>query len=161
MRTASDVDDLRIGRPEVVHVDSQPGSGSGQEVGQEHVAAAGQIEEDLARGRMLEGQADAALPSVGVLHQRLEGPLGDATGTDLQPALGVSGNGVLHLDHVSAPIGEDGARGRGKGELGYLKNADTRHRLHADLTLLLSVRSPSTMITAPVTRIRALLACNR
>ena len=64
---------------------------------------------------LLQGEADAALAPVGVFHQRCEGsaPTRHAH-QGAQAALGVTGFGVFDLDHVSAPVGQDGARSRDK-----------------------------------------------
>ncbi len=116
------VDDVRVGLAEVLDLDAQPGASRRQEVGQEHVAVLGQLQQHLAGGRVLEGQADAPLAPVGVLHERLEGALGDTAGPDLQTTLGIAGHRVLHLDDVGPPVGQDGAGGRREGELGHFED---------------------------------------
>jgi len=91
----------------------QPPPGVGQEVGEEHVGGLHQLHEDGVGVGVLEGEADAALAAVRVLHQRLERAVRRAAGSEAEAALRVAGLGVLDLDHVGAPVGEDRAGRRG------------------------------------------------
>ena len=48
---------------------------------------------------------------------------------EAQTTLRVPGNGVLDLDHVGAPVGQDRAGGGREGELGDLDHLDALHGL--------------------------------
>ena len=73
----------RVHGADVVDFDPQAAPRVGQEVREEDVAAprTSVVEHVAAAGR-LEREADAALPPVGVLHQRLERPGGRAAGAE-------------------------------------------------------------------------------
>ena len=77
----------------------------------------------------LEREADAALTAVGVLHQRREGAAADRHVHHYAEAtLGVARLSVLDFDHVGAPVRQDRAGGRDKGELRHLQDAHAFHR---------------------------------
>src|SRR6202011_5682627 len=58
---STDVDDFRIDLPDIVEIDAQPAARPGAGVGQEYVAGADQLVQDLKRRRLFQRQPDAAL----------------------------------------------------------------------------------------------------
>ena len=89
----------------------------GHVVGQEHFGGLGQFVEHLLPARRGDVDPNAALAPVGVLHQRMSVRVDlDATHVE-KAALRVTLHGVLDLDDVGAPVGEDGSRGGDEREL--------------------------------------------
>ncbi len=72
MAAAAYVDDARVGLADVFDLEVEAPAGRGQEVDQEHIRVTQQLHQRGVSCGVLEGQADAALPAVGVVHQRLE-----------------------------------------------------------------------------------------
>ena len=104
---------------------------AGQETGQEHIGAAGQlVEHFLALGHR-HVQAEAALAAVGVLDVGIRVTF-DAQHAGLpESALRVTGHRVLDLDHVGAPFGQHRTRRRDEPVHGDFQNADAFQRPHA------------------------------
>ena len=102
----------------------------GQVVGQEDVALPGQFVDQLLAFRLGHIDADAALAAIGVAHHRV------AVGVDLhavqidEAALRVAARGVLDLDDIRAPVGQNGAGHGNEGKLRDFKNAHALHDLN-------------------------------
>ena len=126
-RAPAHVDDVRVHGAEVVEVDVQAGAGVREEVGQEDVALARQVVQQLERSGVLQRQADTALAPVRMFDDGMEVPVLPAA-QSAHPPLRVTGEGVFHLHDVGAPVGEDRAGRRGEGELRDLEDADAFHR---------------------------------
>ncbi len=138
---AAGVDDVRVGRADVLDVELVLLPLRRQVVGQEDVGGLGDLVEHLLAPGRGDVDADAALAAVGVLDQRM------AVGVELEPAhvdeaaLGVAAHWVLDLDDVGAPVGEYRA-GRGhEGELRYLEDANALHHLDQVDPLLTTMSS--------------------
>ena len=71
--------------------------------------------------------ADALLAPVGVLEQHVHCAHGGHDAAGGEPAHGVAALGVLDLDDLGAPVGQDGGCGRHEGVLGDLEDANTLH----------------------------------
>ena len=76
-----------------------------------------------------EVEPEALLAPVRVLHEHrhLAAEAGDAGRA--QAARGVAPGDVLDLDHLGAPVGEDGGRRGHEGVLGDLEDADALHHI--------------------------------
>jgi hypothetical protein len=128
VRGAGREDDPRVHGPDVIHVDMQLLSLIGQEVGQEDVGRLGQAQQQFVTLGGFHVEPDTALAPVGQLDH-----VGHAAERDEprghQAALRVSGLGVLHLDHVRAPLGQDRARHRHVCPGSDLEHANSAHDL--------------------------------
>ena len=121
------VDDIGIGRPDVLDVDLHFLARTRQEIGQENIRLPGEFIEELATFRMDEIDPDAALAAVGVLHQKVDRP-GVVLAAHLQqPTLAVSTFGVLHLQHIRTPVRQDRTRCRNEGKLSHLQHSNAFH----------------------------------
>src|SRR5690606_13830686 len=106
---AAHVDDVRVGGADVVDVDAELAADGGQEVGQEDVRLRDQPEQYLPAAGRGHVQPHALLTAVGNLdHVVHPTAAGHQPGAD-QPALRVPGLGMLDLDDLGAPLGQDGA----------------------------------------------------
>src|SRR4051794_3601301 len=148
---STDVDDVGVDLADVVDIDAELLARARQEAREEDVALCRDLEHDLAAGFGGEVDPDRALAPVGHLDHVVDAArtCGDQTGGD-QAALRVAADGVLDLDDVGTPLGEDGAR-RGYESPGCdLEDLDpaedVRRRLaHAGtgaLTFISSMRLP-------------------
>src|SRR6478735_5232717 len=75
-----------------------------------------------------------------------------------EAALGVAAHGVLHLDDVGAPVGEDSARGGNERELGNLEDPYALHHLDrgsSSVRSVMSVNRSSRHSSATLVSIRA------
>ena len=106
--------------------------GRRQEVGEEHVGRLDEAEQQVAAFGRRDVEADAPLPAVVHLHRLVH-----AARADLQDplareaAVAVAGDGVLDLDHVGTPVGEQRAARGDEDELRELDDANAvedRHR---------------------------------
>jgi hypothetical protein len=98
-------------------------------IGEEDVGGLGEFVQDLLSllGRHVD--ADASLAAVGVLDERVPVGVQLHAAHVQEPALGVAPHGVLDLDDVSAPVGEDGSRCGHEGELSHLEDTYALHHL--------------------------------
>jgi hypothetical protein len=122
---AACVDDVRVDLADVVDVDLEALAHIGQEAREKDVRALGQPVEQLAAGVTAYVEPDAPLAPVGLLHDVVDrvGAARDEAHRD-QAALGVAGLGVLDLDHVRSPVGQDGPGGRDEGPGGDLEDPE-------------------------------------
>ncbi len=122
------VDDVRIGGADVLDVDPELTARLGAEVGEEHVRGLAELEQDAAALLCAHVEADAPFAPVGELHH-----VGDPAGPDRdhphgrEPPLRIAGLGVLDLDDVGPPFGQDRAGHRHVGPGGDLHHPDTLH----------------------------------
>src|SRR5262249_14809011 len=125
---AAHVDDARIARADVFHVDAQALARARQEVGEEHVAAVREPVEELAARRLADVDPDAALAAVALLHHEVDTALGKAEARGGEAALRVAVHRVLDLDHLGAPVAEH-RTGRGhEPPLRHLEHLDSSER---------------------------------
>ncbi len=125
--TPAGVDDVRVGRADVLDVELVLLALRGHVIGQEDVGGLGDLVEHLLAARSGDVDPDAALAAVRMLDQRM--PLRvqrEAAHVD-EAALGVATHRVLHLDDVGAPVGEDRSC---RGNEGELRNLEDAHALH-------------------------------
>ena len=137
VRAAARVDDVRVGRADVLDVELVLLALRGHVVGQEHVGGLGDLVEHFLTAGRRHVDADAALAAVGMLDQRM--PLGvelEATHVD-EAALRVAANGMFDLDDVRAPVGEYRPGRRHERELRNLEDANALHHLdQVDLSVV-------------------------
>ena len=124
---AGHVDDVGVVGLDVLELDVQLLPDRGHLVGQEDVAGRGQPVDEVEALLRADVDADALLAPVGVLQQHVHGPHGGHDAAGGQPAHGVAALGVLDLDDLGAPVGQDGRRRRHEGVLGDLEDANTLH----------------------------------
>ena len=99
----------------------------GHLVGKEDVARRSQsVDQVEALGRA-DVDADALLAPVGVLEQDVHCAHRWHDTARGESTHGVPSLGVLDLDDLGAPVGQDGGRGRHEGVLGDLEDANTLH----------------------------------
>ena len=126
---AARVDDVRVGRADVLDVELVLLPLRGHVVGQEHVGGLGDLVEDFLAAGCGHVDADAALAAVGMLDQRVPVRIQlEAAHVD-EAALGVAAHRVLDLDDVRAPVGEDRSGRRNERELRNLEDANALHHL--------------------------------
>ena len=124
---AGHVDDVGVVGLDVLELDVQLLPDGGHLVGQEDVARGGQPVDQVETFGLADVDADALLAPVGVLEQHVHGPHGGHDAAGGEPTHGVAALGVLDLDDLGAPVGQDGRRGRHEGVLGDLEDANTLH----------------------------------
>jgi hypothetical protein len=114
-------------RPDVVDVDVQTLADTGHLVREEHVALRRELVEDVDALGLRQVEPDALLAPVRVLEQHVHaGPEVHHAGAT-EAAHRVTPFDVLDLDHLRAPVGQDG-RGRGHERvLRHLEDADALH----------------------------------
>ena len=121
------VDDVGVVGLDVLELDVQLLPDGGHLVGQEDVARRGQAVDQVEALRRADVDADALLAPVGVLEQHVDGAHGGHDTAGGQSTHGVAPLGVLDLDDLGTPVGQDGGRGRHEGVLGDLEDANTLH----------------------------------
>ena len=121
------IDDLWVDRADVLDVELVLLALRGHVVGQEDIGGLRDLVQHLLPVRFGHVDADAALTAVRVLDQRVPVRVQLKTAHIDEAALRVSAYGVLDLDHVGAPVGEDGTRG---GDERELRNFEDSHALH-------------------------------
>ena len=128
---ATHVDDLGVDGPDVLDVDAQLAAGLGPEVGEEHVGRFAELEQQLPTFGRPHVDAHAALAPVRELHH-----VRDTAGTGRdqahggQTTLGVAALGVLDLDDVGTPLGEDRSGDRHIRPRGHFDYPDAVHDSH-------------------------------
>ena len=121
------IDNLGIRRADVLDIELEFLALRRQVIGEEDIAGLGDLVEQLDARRRRKIETDTALAAVRMLHQ------GVAHGVELhaaqidEAALGISPHGMLDLDDVSAPIGQDRAGGGDERELRDLQYPDSFH----------------------------------
>ncbi len=146
------INDLGIRRADVLDIELELLTLRGQVIGEEDVAGLGDLVEQLhARGGG-EIETDAALTAVRMLHQ------GVAHGVELhaaqidETALRIAAHGMLDLDHVCAPVGQDGAGGGHERELRDLQHPDPFHNLRHNYPRRFRFPAVRPMISNPPAR---------
>ena len=124
---AGHVDDVGVVGLDVLELDVQLLPDGGHLVGQEDVARGGQAVDQVEAFWLADVDADALLAPVGVLEQHVHGPHGGHDAGGGESTHGVAALGVLDLDDLGAPVGQDGGRRRHEGVLGDLEDANTLH----------------------------------
>ena len=124
---ARDVDDVGIVGVDVLGLDPQLLPHRRELVGEEHVARLGQPVDELEARVGFDVDPDALLAPVGVLEQDVHVAQHRHDAARGQAPHGVTTLGVLDLDDLGTPVGQDGGGGRHEGVLGDLKDADTFH----------------------------------
>ena len=129
-----DVDDVRVGGADVLHVDAQLPARLGPEIGEEHVRRSAQPQQQIPALIGAQVETDAALASVGQLHHVGHAPrTGRHQPRGGQAPLRIAGFGVLDLDDVGAPLGQNRAGHRDVRPRGHLHHPDAVHDSHRPL----------------------------
>jgi hypothetical protein len=122
------VDDRRVVGPHVLDLDAEAAAGGGPEVRDEHVGRPHEACQDPATVGVLEIDAHRPLPAVRRLHVRVHAVLQRVEAARHQAPVGIAGVGVLDLDDVGTPLGEDGARHRSEDVRGDLDDPHAGER---------------------------------
>ena len=122
---AARVDDLGVDRADVVDVEPELRERRRQEVRDEHVRGLDQAQQQVAALGGRDVEADAALAAVVHLHRLVHSARREAEDALAhEAAVAVTGDGVLDLDHVGTPVGEQRAARGHEHELGELDDTD-------------------------------------
>ena len=154
------VDEPGVDGAQLVDTEPEAVERVGEEVGEEHVGGADEPEQQLAPLVRAHVEADAALATVRELHRLVHAAVGDPQDPLAhEAAVAVAGDGVLDLDDVGAPVGEQRARHGDEEELRELHDAHAvehrhRRRAHCGLPMLRCLtcwkaRMPSTPRSRP------------
>ena len=146
---AADVDDLGL----AARISSTPISelraDAGQLVGEEDVGGGRDLVEQLEAVGRREVEPEAPLAPVGVLEQGVDIAAQHGDAGRRQTPHGVAPLDVLDLDHVGAPVGEQGRRRRHEGVLRHLEDA---HALRIAVTCI--SRSPAGSASGSLSHLR-------
>ena len=150
---AARVDDVRVGRADVVDVHLELAGDGRQLVGEEHVRRRREPVQDLAPGIGRQVQAEALLPAVGVLHEHVHPAAADVQPTHVaQTALRVAPLDVLDLDDRGTPVREDAGRQRCERVLGDLEDAHAAHDRGHRVPRSSRPRPSTSMDPSPISR---------
>ena len=131
------VDYLRVDRTDRVEIQAELGSRPGQIVGEKHITAANQLLEHRPGRRIVQRQADTAFSAVRALHDRKERVAVHVVaekGDDA--ALSIAAFGMLDLDDLSTPVGQDRSCRGHERVLRDLEDPHACHRSRHRLALL-------------------------
>ncbi len=121
------VDDVWVVGADVLELDVELLAHSRKLVGEEHVGRRGQPVDEVEALLGGDVDADALLPPVGVLEEHVHIAHRGHDAARGEAAHGVAALGVLDLDDLGAPVGQDGRGRRHERVLGHLQDANTFH----------------------------------
>ncbi len=134
----TDVDDLRVRLPHGVDVEAEPGTDPGPQVGDEHVGLSNQFVHHLARLGLGQIESDGALAAVGVLEGQVDAVDRGRDPGGPQSPIGITRLGMLNLDHLGTPVGQNRSGQRDEDEGTDLDDAHSLQNLvHASSSLLI------------------------
>jgi hypothetical protein len=121
------VDDARVVRADVVDLDAQLPTTLGSLLMRNTSEVAASRWRMSSPSSVVRSSALALLAAVGVLEQRVHVGRDVDGARGRQPPHRVAALDVFDLDHLCAPVGEEGGRRRHEGVLGDLEDPDTVH----------------------------------